>query len=289
VVIEGARTMAESIVSVKDVKFSYPAGVSALKGVSLEIQQGERVALLGPNGSGKSTLILLIAGLLMPNKGEIRIFGEKTTSKDFQKLRSRIGIVFQDPDDQLFTPSVIEDIEYGPKNLKLPEEDIKERSAHVLEKMGIQHLKDRPPHRLSFGEKKKVSLATALVLKPELLILDEPTANLDLVSRRGLIDTINELSMAGTTVIVSTHDVEALPELANRIIVISHGTKLGEGEIRNVLENAALLEASGLEPPTIVDLFGQLKAQGLIDKVPITLAEGKKALIKILKGDCENR
>jgi len=289
VVIEGARTMAESIVSVKDVKFCYPAGVSALKGVSLEIQQGERVALLGPNGSGKSTLILLIAGLLMPNKGEIRIFGEKTTSKDFQKLRSRIGIVFQDPDDQLFTPSVIEDIEYGPKNLKLPEEDIKERSAHVLEKMGIQHLKDRPPHRLSFGEKKKVSLATVLVLKPELLILDEPTANLDLVSRRGLIDTINELSMAGTTVIVSTHDVEALPELANRIIVISHGTKLGEGEIRNVLENAALLEASGLEPPTIVDLFGQLKAQGLIDKVPITLAEGKKALIKILKGDCENK
>ncbi len=281
--------MAESIVSLKDVKFSYPAGVSALKGVSLEIQQGERVALLGPNGSGKSTLILLIAGLLMPSNGEIRIFGEKTTSKDFQKLRSRIGIVFQDPDDQLFTPSVIEDIEYGPKNLKLPEEEIKKRSAHVLEKMGIQHLKDRPPHRLSFGEKKKVSLATALVLKPELLILDEPTANLDLVSRRGLIDTINELSRAGTTVIVSTHDVEALPELANRIIVISQGTKLGEGKIRNILEDAALLEASGLEPPTIVDLFGQLKAQGLIEKVPITLAEGKKTLIKILKGDRENK
>lgn len=281
--------MAESIVSVKDVKFSYPAGVSALKGVSLEIQQGERVALLGPNGSGKSTLILLIAGLLMPSNGEIRIFGEKTTSKDFQKLRSRIGIVFQDPDDQLFTPSVLEDIEYGPKNLKLPEEDIKKRSAHVLEMMGIQHLKDRPPHRLSFGEKKKVSLATALVLKPELLILDEPTANLDLVSRRGLIDTINELSRAGTTVIVSTHDVEALPELANRIIVISQGTKLGEGKIRNVLENAALLEASGLEPPTIVDLFGQLKAQKLIEKVPITLAEGKEALIKVLKGDCKNK
>src|SRR5665648_73134 len=236
--------MAESIISVKDVKFSYPAGVNALKGVSLEIHQGERVALLGPNGSGKSTLILLIAGLLMPSKGEIRIFGEKTTSKDFQKLRSRIGIVFQDPDDQLFTPSVIEDIEYGPKNLKLPEEDIKERSAHVLDKMGIVHLRNRPPHRLSFGEKKKVSLATALVLKPELLILDEPTANLDLVSRRGLIDTINELSRAGTTVIVSTHDVEALPELANRIIVISQGTKLGEGEIRSVLEDAALLEAS---------------------------------------------
>lgn len=277
--------MADFIVSVKDVEFSYPAGVAALNGVSLEVHQGERVALLGPNGSGKSTLILLIAGLLSPKKGEIRVFGEKTTSKDFQKLRSRIGIVFQDPDDQLFTPSVIEDIEYGPKNLKLPEEDVKQRSAHVLEKMGIEHLKNRPPHRLSFGEKKKVSLATALVLKPELLILDEPTANLDLVSRRGLIDTLNELNKAGTTVIVSTHDVEALPELADRIIVISHGALLGEGETHEVLQDKKLLEASGLEPPTIVNLFGELKAQGLISKVPVTVAEGKEALLKILKNE----
>jgi cobalt/nickel transport system ATP-binding protein len=275
--------MIEPIVCVKDVKFSYPAGISAINGVSLEIRQGERVAILGPNGSGKSTLILLIAGLLSPKKGEITVFGEKTTSKDFQKFRSRIGIVFQDPDDQLFTQSVIEDIEYGPKNLKLPEEDIKQRSAHVLEKMGIRHLKDRPPHRLSFGEKKKVSLATALVLKPELLILDEPTANLDLVSRRGLIETLNELNRAGTTVIVSTHDVEALPELADRIIVISHGLLHGEGETRKVLQDAKLLESSGLEPPTIVKLFTELKAQGLISRVPITAAEGKAELVKLLK------
>jgi cobalt/nickel transport system ATP-binding protein len=271
------------LVSVKDVKFTYPAGVSALHGVSFDIKQGERIALLGPNGSGKSTLILLIAGLLAPKSGEITVFGQKTTSKDFQKFRSRIGIVFQDPDDQLFTPSVIEDVEYGPKNLKLPEEDIKARSAHVLDKMGITHLSERPPHRLSFGEKKKVSLATALVLKPELLILDEPTANLDLVSRRGLLDTINELSRAGTTIIVSTHDAEAIPELADRIVVISHGEKLCEGKTLEVLQDKKMLEASGLEPPTIVDLFGELKAQGLIDEVPLTVGEGKAALLKILK------
>jgi cobalt/nickel transport system ATP-binding protein len=274
---------AQPIVSVVDVKFNYPAGVTALKGVSLSIQRGERIALLGPNGSGKSTLILLIAGLLMPTKGEVEVFGEKTTAKGFQKLRSRIGLVFQDPDDQLFTPTVIEDIEYGPKNLKLPEEDIKARSTHVLEKMGITHLKDRPPHRLSFGEKKKVSLATALVLKPDLLILDEPTANLDLVSRRGLIDTLNELSRAGTTIVVSTHDAEAIPELADRIIVISHGTKLCEGKTLEVLQDKAMLEASGLEPPTIVDLFGELKAQGLIDEVPLTVAEGKEVLKKMIR------
>jgi cobalt/nickel transport system ATP-binding protein len=275
--------MDDPIVSVKDLKFSYPAGVSAIKGVSLEIGQGERVAILGPNGSGKSTLILLIAGLLTPKSGDIAVFGQKTTSKDFQKFRSRIGIVFQDPDDQLFTQSVIEDIEYGPKNLKLPEEDIKQRSQHVLDKMGIEHLKDRPPHRLSFGEKKKVSLATALVLKPELLILDEPTANLDLVSRRGLIDTLSELNKSGTTVIVSTHDVEALPELADRIIVISHGILHGEGETRKVLQDAELLKSSGLEPPAIVNLFTQLKSQGLIDQIPITTTEGKEQLIKLLK------
>jgi cobalt/nickel transport system ATP-binding protein len=275
--------LSEPIVSARDVQFTYPAGVAALHGVSLDIKQGERVALLGPNGSGKSTLILLIAGLLTPKKGEIKVFGQPTTSKDFQKFRSRIGIVFQDPDDQLFTPSVIEDVEYGPKNLKMPEDEIKQRSAHVLDKMGIEHLKERPPHRLSFGEKKKVSLATALVLKPELLILDEPTANLDLVSRRGLIETLNELSRSGTTIIVSTHDAEAIPEIADRVIVISHGNKLCEGTTSDVLQDKKMLEASGLEPPTIVDLFGELKAQGFIDEVPLTAAEGKEALLKLLK------
>ncbi len=275
--------MADSIVSLSDVKFSYPAGVAALKGVTFEVAQGERIALLGPNGSGKSTIILLIAGLLMPNSGNLKVFGEKTNSKDFQKLRSRIGIVFQDPDDQLFTPSVIEDIEYGPKNLNLPDTDIKIQSAQMLEKLGITHLKDRPPHRLSFGEKKKVSLATALILKPELLILDEPTANLDLVSRRNLIDTLNELNQAGTTIVVSTHDAEAIPELADRIVVISHGSKLGEGKTSEVLQDKTMLEQSGLEPPAIVNLFTELKNQGLIAKVPLTLEEGKSELKKILK------
>jgi cobalt/nickel transport system ATP-binding protein len=275
--------MAEPVISVKDVKFNYPAGVSALKGVSFDIKQGEKVALLGPNGSGKSTLILLIAGLLMPNQGEIRVFGQQTQSKDFQKFRSRIGLVFQDPDDQLFTPSVIEDIEYGPKNLGLPEEVITKRCDHILEDIGISHLKDRPPHRLSFGEKKKVSLATALILRPELLILDEPTANLDLLSRRGLIDMLNELNAEGTTIVTSTHDVEALPELADRIIVVSHGALLGGGEMHQVLQDVALLESAGLELPSIARLFTKLKSLGLVKDVPITYDEALSLLQKELK------
>ena len=277
--------MSESIVSVENVKFSYPAGVSALKGVSLEIKQGEKVAILGPNGSGKSTLILLIAGLLTPSKGQIKVFGQSTSSKDFSKLRSRIGIVFQDPDDQLFTPSVKEDIEYGPKNLGLPAEVISKRCDHILEDIGISDLKDRPPHRLSFGEKKKVSLATALILRPELLILDEPTANLDLLSRRGLIDMLNELNAEGTTIVISTHDVEALPELADRVIVVSHGSLLGGGEMHKVLQDVALLESAGLELPSIARLFTKLKVLGLIDEVPITYQEALTVLLKRLNNE----
>jgi cobalt/nickel transport system ATP-binding protein len=277
--------MSESIVSVENVNFSYPAGVSALKGLSLEIKQGEKVAILGPNGSGKSTLILLIAGLLTPSKGQIKVFGQFTSSKDFSKLRSRIGIVFQDPDDQLFTPSVKEDIEYGPKNLGLPAEVISKRCDHILEDIGISDLKDRPPHRLSFGEKKKVSLATALILRPELLILDEPTANLDLLSRRGLIDMLNELNAEGTTIVISTHDVEALPELADRVIVVSHGSLLGGGEMHKVLQDVALLESAGLELPSIARLFTKLKELGLIDEVPITYQEALTVLLKRLNNE----
>jgi cobalt/nickel transport system ATP-binding protein len=283
--VEGSDRMAETIISVKNIRFSYPAGIKAINDVSLEIKRGERVALLGPNGSGKSTLILLIAGLLTPQKGEIRVLNEQTTSKAFQKLRQKIGIVFQDPDDQLFNQTVIEDVAYGPKNLGLPKEQIQERCTHILEDIGINHLRDRPPHRLSFGEKKKVSLATALVLRPELLILDEPTANLDLASRRSLIDMLNALNAEGTTIVVSTHDVEALPELVDRVIIVSHGSLLGEGEIHSVLQNASLLESAGLEPPSIVRLFSSLKERNLVDKLPLTYEEAKDLLLKRLPKD----
>ena len=238
--------------------------------------------MLGPNGSGKSTLILLIAGLLSPQKGEIRVFSEDVTSKSFQKLRQKVGVVFQDPDNQLFNQSVAEDVAYGPRNLRLPEDVIQKRCDHILEDISISHLRDRPPHRLSFGEKKKVSLATALVLR-QLLLLDEPTANLDLVSRRGLIDMLNELNAEGTTIVVSTHDVEALPELADRVLVVSRGSLLGGGEMHKVLQNVALLESAGLELPSIARLFTKLKDLGLVGEVPITYEEALSFLQKELK------
>lgn len=254
-----------------------------MRGVSFRISKGERVAILGPNGSGKSTLILLIAGLLAPQTGEIKVFDLQTTSKEFKKLRQKIGLVFQDPDDQLFNQSVTDDISYGPRNLGLSKDDVENRCEQVLNVMGIHHLKDRPPHRLSFGEKKKVSLATALVMKPELLILDEPTANLDLVSRRSLIETLNELNGRGTTLVVSTHDVEALPELADRVILIGSGILRGEGETSKVLQDSGLLESAGLEPPVIVKLFMELKFSGLVQDIPITVKDGQEKLADIVK------
>jgi cobalt/nickel transport system ATP-binding protein len=275
--------VSDSIIEVEDVQFSYPSGVNAIKGVSLKIFKGERVALLGPNGSGKSTLMLLMAGLLTPQKGAINVFGKSTSSKEFPKLRRRIGVVFQDPDDQLFTQSVAEDVEYGPKNLGLPEAETKQRSEEVLIKIGINHLKNRPPHRLSFGEKKKASLATALVLKPELLILDEPTANLDLVSRRGLIGMLNELNREGATLLVATHDVEALPELADRVVVISAGTMLGEGKTSEVLRDMKLLGSAGLEQPAIAKLFSELRTAGLVKDTPVTTSDAVRELSGLLK------
>jgi cobalt/nickel transport system ATP-binding protein len=271
----------EPIIQVKDLQFNYPGGVKAVNGVCFEVGRGEKVALLGPNGSGKSTLILLISGLLTPKKGEITVLGQKTSSKEFAKIRQKIGIVFQDPDDQLFTQSVIEDIEYGPKNLRLPENQVKAQSSEVLSKIGIEHLQNRPPHRLSFGEKKKVSLATALVLKPELLILDEPTANLDLASRRALIDTLNELNRSGTTIVISTHDVEALPGLVDRVVLITHGSMLGQGAIGDVLQDSKLLKEAGFEPPVIVELFTKLQSMGVVDRVPLTVEDSLKLLEKL--------
>ncbi|MEM2098556.1 MAG: ABC transporter ATP-binding protein [Candidatus Bathyarchaeia archaeon] len=275
--------MPRPIIEVKNVKFTYPSGPTALDNVSFTVSRGEKVAILGPNGSGKSTLILLLTGLLTPQQGEIMVFEAKTTAHDFKKIRHKIGLVFQDPDDQLFTSSVIEDVEYGPKNLRFPEEQIKQQSNKVLSKIGIENLKDRAPHRLSFGEKKKVALATALVLNPELLILDEPTANLDLKSRRELISMLKELNHEGTTIVVSTHDIEALPELVDRIILISHGSKVGEGETAKILQDIELLTNSGLEPPATVKLFSSLKAAGFVTDIPVTLDDAIQAMHEIVK------
>lgn len=274
--------MDERVLEVRNVSYRYHGSVQALSDVNLDVMQGERVGILGQNGAGKSTLIMLIAGLFRPDSGEVKVFGASTTSREFDSVRSRIGLVFQDPEDQLFSNSVLEDVSYAPRNLGMEEGVANAMSEKALRSVNSLHLRDRPPHRLSFGEKKRVSIATALVMRPELLILDEPTANLDSPSRRELVRTLNALNSGGVTVVISTHDVEILPETVDRVIVINNGRTVSSGGIREVMSDKALLESASLEPPPLSRLFMELQSRSLVNRIPLTYDEALSDLIDLI-------
>jgi cobalt/nickel transport system ATP-binding protein len=274
--------MSDIVLDVHELYYRYAGGIDALCGVSFSINKGERVGILGPNGAGKSTLILLLAALLKPTSGSIKIFDEDTTSNKINLVRKRVGIVFQDPEDQLFNVSVIEDVRYGPKNLGFSADEIQKNTLEALEAVNALHLKDRPPHRLSFGEKKRVAIATALAHKPDLLILDEPTANLDPASRASLVNLLKKLSAQGMTLVVSTHDIEALPDLVDRVIIVFKGKSVADGPIEELLTDASLLESSSLTTPTMAKLMTELKTLGFINNVPLTYEEGLKVILKLL-------
>jgi|YelNatPaOPRAMG01_1025707.scaffolds.fasta_scaffold10066_8 cobalt/nickel transport system ATP-binding protein len=221
-----------------NVTYIYPDGTVALKDVNLKILKGERVAILGPNGSGKSTLLTVMAGLLKPYKGEIR-----------NSNNSRIGLAFQDPDDQLFCPTLLEDIAFGPLNMGLPKEKAFEKANEVLKAVGLEELKDKPPHRLSVGEKKKASIATVLAMEPEVIALDEPTSNLDPKSRKELISLINELfSKRNFTLIIATHDMTFANKVAEKAYILNKGRIVANGKLTEILSNFKLLEEVGLYP-----------------------------------------
>lgn len=256
------------IIEVRDVAYTYAGGIKAVSGVSFKVMQGEMLALLGPNGAGKSTTILLMAGLLKPDSGTITVFGEDTSSRQFEAMRKKIGLVFQDPDDQLFNNTVFDDVAYGPRNLGMEEGEIKKMTEETLKTLGISHLAERAPHRLSLGEKKKAAIATALVLNPEILLLDEPTANLDPGSKRELIRLLKELNRQGVTIILATHDVEVLPDVSERVILMSNGKILGEGSTTEMLQDWHVLQEASIEPPLLTRLFLKLKSKGLLEEIP---------------------
>jgi cobalt/nickel transport system ATP-binding protein len=230
-------------------------GLQALQDISLEIQPGERVALLGANGSGKSTLLRLLAGLSFPRQGSISFFGEPLTEprlreeEFFFAFRRRVGIVFQNPDVQLFNPSVFDEVAFGPLQLRWPADRIRGRVAEILEHLDIAALKDRPPHRLSGGEKKRVAIASVLALDPEILILDEPLAALDPVSQNKISELLVSWSNGSKTVVMATHDLDALEEIADRCVVLESGRIAGIGKPLEVLHDVALLERARLLRP----------------------------------------
>jgi cobalt/nickel transport system ATP-binding protein len=228
---------------------------AALNGLSMRVARGERVALLGANGSGKSTLLRLLAGLCFPEQGEISFFGETLSEKRleneefFFRFRRRVGMVFQNPDIQLFNPSVFDEVAFGPLQLQWPKDDIRHRVGETLDLMGIGHLRDRAPHRLSGGEKKRVALASVLVLDPEVLLLDEPSAALDPGSQAQIVDFLVSWGNRSKTVITATHDLDTLEDIADRCYVLENGTVAGEGSPLTVLHDVALLERTKLVRP----------------------------------------
>jgi cobalt/nickel transport system ATP-binding protein len=232
-------------VSVEDLRFAYPDGRLALDRVSFAVDPGERVALLGPNGAGKTTLILHLNGVL-EGSGSIRVGDVPVERSRLREIRRRVGIVFQDPDDQLFMPTVAEDVAFGPVNLGFAGAELEERVERALLAVGMSAYRDRPPHHLSFGQKRRVALATVLAMEPQVLVLDEPTSNLDPASRRELADILRSLDI---TLLMPTHDLPYALQLCPRSVVLNEGRVVAEGRTRDLLADDALMAANRLELP----------------------------------------
>ena len=233
------------VLQVHDLHFSYPDGHSALHGVSLKLCEGDKVALVGPNGAGKSTLMLHLNGIL-GGRGEIEVGGMRLMRDNLPVIRSLVGLVFQNPDDQLFSPTVFEDVAFGPLHMGLPEAEVRCRVDEALESVRMSAYKERLSHHLSMGEKKRIAIATVLSMRPSLLVLDEPSAGLDPRARRTLIHLLHDLPI---TMLVSTHDMALVKELFPRTIVMDEGRIVADGLTMEILEDAKLLEAHGLEKP----------------------------------------
>ena len=230
-------------IDIRNLRFAYPDGVLALNGIDLYIAPGEKVALVGPNGAGKSTLMLHMNGILH-GEGEIFVCGTRVSESTLAEVRAAVGLVFQDPDDQLFSQTVFEDVAFGPLYMGLPESEVQGRVRQALAAVGMQGSEGRVPHHLSVGEKKRVAIATVLSMEPEILALDEPTSGLDPRSRRGLVHLLKDLPQ---TMLISTHDMRLVAELSSRTILIDAGVIVADGATRAILSEAELLMAHGLE------------------------------------------
>jgi cobalt/nickel transport system ATP-binding protein len=245
------QTRAQIAFDVRAASFFYN-DIAALENLTLAISRGERIALLGANGSGKSTLLRLLAGLAFPKSGEVSFFGEPLTEAQFRResfffeFRRRVGVVFQNPDVQLFNASVFDELAFGPLQMRWPKERVRQKVEETLENMGISHLRDRPPHRLSGGEKKRVALASVLVLDPEVLLLDEPAGALDPTSQNHIVELMRSWKAGTKTVITATHDLDTIEDIADRCYVLKDGGVAGVGDPTTILHDVALLERSRL-------------------------------------------
>ena len=274
------------MLEVQNIKYSYNKDYQALKGVSLKVEKGEMVALLGKNGAGKSTLFLHLNGIYEPDEGKVFIDGEelKYDKKSLLKFRQKVGIVFQNPDDQIFAPTVEEDVAFGPLNLKLPMEEVQKRVTESLALVGMSGFEKKAPHHLSGGQKKRVAIAGILAMKPEIMVLDEPTAGLDPQGVRGLSKLLKELNDEGITIIISTHEVDLVPNYAKKVFVLVDGLLIAEGTPKEIFAQPEILDQANLEVPIVTELFQDLEKEGfdMNNDYPLTIDEAKEKFLELL-------
>lgn len=255
----------EMAIEVEELSYTYSDGTRALDKVSFSLAEGESLALLGPNGAGKSTLLLHLNGLLR-GQGKVRIGNKEISDESLRWVRSQVGMVFQDPDDQLFMPTLAEDVAFGPANMGLPQEEVDERVQWALQCVGLSALSAKVPHHLSFGQRKRAAFATVLSMRPQVLVLDEPTSNLDPRSRMEMVSLIREQQRKGTAIITATHDVNLVPLLADRILLLNKSI-VAEGSVHQIMSRRDLMDDLDLEMPILADLFKTLQEESLYSGV----------------------
>ncbi|RLD10662.1 MAG: cobalt ABC transporter ATP-binding protein [Chlamydiae bacterium] len=238
--------MLKKVIEINDLCYSYPDEKIALENINLDIFEGESVGIVGANGAGKTTLILHINGIIRSNNGNIKVIDMEMTDKNIRKIRSKVGLVFQNPEDQLFSPTVFEDVSFGPLNMKLSPDEVIKRTTDALEMVEMSGFENRSSHHLSEGEKKRISIATVLSMNPEILVLDEPTSNLDPKHRRELIHLLKKFNK---TIIIVSHDLEAMLELCDRTVLMNKGEIVKDGKTRELMSDRKLMEDNYLECP----------------------------------------
>lgn len=263
--------MSDYVLEFDDVWYSYPSRPPSLRGISFAIERGKKVAVVGPNGAGKTTLLLMCNGTLVPERGCVRVDGEEVVydRSSLRRVRTAVGLVFQNSDAQVFAPSVYADVAFGPANLHLSEEEVHRRVSDALFAVGLSGYERRPPHHLSGGERKRVAIAGILAMRPEILVADEPTASLDPATAVEIMDLLDELHEDGTTILLSTHDVELAYRWADEVILLGGGELLHQGTPAAVFTDRDLMRTARLTPPVLLDLFMELSRRGLVaDAVP---------------------
>lgn len=273
------------LIETRDLSYIYPGSVKALEGINFIAPRNARIAVIGSNGAGKSTLFKHFNGILKPTSGSVLIKGEPITKDNIREVRKFVGIVFQNPDDQIFSPTVEQDVAFGPTNLGLDEKTVHHRVHEALRMVQIDDLVDRVPHHLSGGEKKRVAIAGVIAMEPQILVLDEPTAGLDPQGVRELMGVINMLSKTyGMTIIFSTHDVSLVPEIADYIYVMNRGKIIARGSVQEIFMQPEMLRSIRLDLPVLPKLIKELQDQGIPVSMAYTYDDAAKSLISAFKG-----